>query len=98
MTKLLAQAEAASGEEVERASPQAPRRAQWRLDGASLAYAMVIPALAIVALLILLPLVYSVFLSLFDWRLLDMNRVKAWAGLDNYTHLFADGALARRAP
>ena len=54
---------------------------------------MVFPAVAIVALLILLPLVYSVFLSLFDWRLLDMNRAKAWAGLDNYVRFFSDKAL-----
>ena len=49
--------------------------------------------MAIVALLILLPLVYSIFLSLFDWRLLDMNRAKTWAGLDNYIRLFTDKAL-----
>jgi multiple sugar transport system permease protein len=54
---------------------------------------MLIPAVAIVALLILLPLLYSVFLSLFDWRLLDMNRAKTWAGLANYIRLFTDGAL-----
>jgi multiple sugar transport system permease protein len=54
---------------------------------------MVIPALTIVALLILLPLRYSVFLSLFDWRLLDMNRAKAWAGPGNYIRFFADKAL-----
>jgi multiple sugar transport system permease protein len=92
VTKQLAQADAA-GEETGRASPFAPLRARWRADGAALAYAMVLPAVAIVALLILLPLVYSVFLSLFDWRLLDMNRVKAWAGLDNYVRFFSDQAL-----
>jgi multiple sugar transport system permease protein len=54
---------------------------------------MVIPAVVIVVLLILLPLLYSVFLSLFDWRLLDMNRAKAWAGLGNYIRLFTDKAL-----
>jgi multiple sugar transport system permease protein len=54
---------------------------------------MVIPALTIVALLILLPLLYSVFLSLFDWRLLDMSRAKAWAGPGNYIRFFADKAL-----
>jgi multiple sugar transport system permease protein len=93
VTRLLAQAQVASGEGVERTSPLARRRTRWRLDGASLAYAMLIPAVAIVALLILLPLVYSVFLSLFDWRLLDMNRAKTWAGLDNYIRLFTDRAL-----
>ncbi len=54
---------------------------------------MVIPALTIVALLILLPLLYSAFLSLFDWRLLDMNRAKAWVGLGNYIRFFPDEAL-----
>jgi multiple sugar transport system permease protein len=65
----------------------------WRLKDKNLAYAMVVPALAVVALLILLPLLYSIFLSLFDWRLLDMNRAKTWAGLDNYARLFTDKAL-----
>lgn len=92
MTRLLTRAEA-TGERGERASPLATPRMKWRLDGASLAYAMVLPAVTIVAALILLPLVYSVFLSLFDWRLLDMNRAKAWAGLANYARLFTDGAL-----
>jgi multiple sugar transport system permease protein len=89
----LTAAQAASGEEVETTSPSALPRFRSPLDGASLAYAMLIPAVAIVALLILLPLVYSVFLSLFDWRLLDMNRAKTWAGLDNYIRLFTDRAL-----
>jgi len=75
-----------------RAAPRPPRR-KWHLDGPPLAYALVIPAVFVVALLILAPLVYSVFLSLFDWRLLDMNRAKAFAGLDNYLRLFGDKAL-----
>lgn len=75
-----------------RAAPRPPRR-KWHLDGPPLAYALVIPAVFVVALLILAPLLYSVFLSLFDWRLLDMNRAKAFAGLENYLRLFGDKAL-----
>jgi multiple sugar transport system permease protein len=93
VTKLLVRAKAASGEGIEGSSPLTQDRILWRLDGAGLAYAMVLPAVAIVALLILLPLLYSVFLSLFDWRLLDMNRAKAWAGPDNYVRLFSDKAV-----
>jgi multiple sugar transport system permease protein len=89
----LPQAKTGSVERLDRASPPARRRARWSLDGAKLAYAMVIPAVAIVALLILLPLAYSFFLSLFEWRLLDINRAKTWAGLDNYARLFTDRAL-----
>ena len=93
MTRLTVHAQSASGERLERASSPALRRAAWQLDGEGLAYAMLIPAVAVVVLLILLPLVYSVFLSLFDWRLLEINRAKTWAGLDNYLRLFTDRAL-----
>jgi multiple sugar transport system permease protein len=93
VTRLTVHAQSASGERLERASSPALRRAAWQLDGEGLAYAMLIPAVAVVVLLILLPLVYSVFLSLFDWRLLEINRAKTWAGLDNYLRLFTDRAL-----
>lgn len=93
MTRLPAHAETASAEGGAIAPLRAPPRVGWRLKDKNLAYAMVVPALAVVALLILLPLLYSIFLSLFDWRLLDMNRAKTWAGLDNYARLFTDKAL-----
>lgn len=58
-----------------------------------LAWAMVAPAIVVVALLIVVPLLYSAALSLFDWRLLDIGRPKTWAGLANYQRMFADPAL-----
>lgn len=75
------------------AAPQLRRRRKRHLDGPPLAYAFVMPAVVIVALLILAPLAYSVFLSLYDWRLLDMSRAKTFVGLDNYWRLFGDRAL-----
>jgi multiple sugar transport system permease protein len=47
-----------------------------------------------VAALILLPLGYSIVLSLYKWRLLDMNRPKQWFGLGNYWRLLHDSGLA----
>jgi multiple sugar transport system permease protein len=54
---------------------------------------MLAPAAIVVGILILLPLAYSVVLSLYDWKLLEMRRPKHWAGLDNYWRLLADDGL-----
>ena len=58
-------------------------------------YLMTGPAIFLVAVLILLPLIYSVALSLYKWRLLDIDRAKEWVGLDNFLRLFTDAALGK---
>jgi len=71
-----------------------PRRAARRSgDGVLLGYAMLAPAAVVVGVLILLPLAYSVVLSLYDWKLLEMNRPKHWAGLGNYWRMIFDDGL-----
>lgn len=70
-----------------------PRRAPRREDGTLLGYAMLAPAALLVGILILLPLAYSVVLSLYDWKLLEMNRPKRWSGLGNYWKLLTDDGL-----
>ena len=75
----------------DRASPKSP--APRFRQGTGLAIGMTAPAVLVVAVLILLPLALSVWLSLYDWKLLDMNKPKAWAGLGNYLRLFTDPAL-----
>jgi multiple sugar transport system permease protein len=40
--------------------------------------------------LIIGPLIYSVVLSLFEWRITDINRDKPFVGFDNYVTLFTD--------
>ncbi|MEJ0011059.1 MAG: sugar ABC transporter permease [Bauldia sp.] len=70
-----------------------PRRASRLEDGTLLGYAMLAPAVVLVGILILLPLAYSVVLSLYDWKLLEMNRPKKWTGLGNYWKLITDDGL-----
>lgn len=74
--------------------PPRPRPGRKRKEGPGLGYLLVTPSLVVIALLILLPLVYSVFLSLFDWKILQMNGPKHWAGLGNYIRLAFDHELA----
>jgi multiple sugar transport system permease protein len=64
-------------------------------EGMGWAYLMTMPAVAMVGVLILLPLVYSVALSLYQWRLLDIFRPKEWAGLNNYARLLSDSTLRK---
>ncbi|HVY20662.1 MAG TPA: sugar ABC transporter permease [Bauldia sp.] len=75
------------------AATRSPRRGYRREDGSLLGYAMLAPAAILVGILILLPLAYSVFLSLYDWKLLEMNRPKRWSGLGNYWKLITDDGL-----
>jgi multiple sugar transport system permease protein len=86
----------ATGGSARAASPVAtPRRPrQLSPEGGPLGYLMTAPAILTVALLILLPLAYSVVLSLYKWRLLEMNRPKEWFGLGNYWRLLTDSGLA----
>ncbi|BCB80846.1 sugar ABC transporter permease [Phytohabitans flavus] len=58
--------------------------------GRGLGYGMLAPALAVLAGLILGPLVYSAVLSAYEWKLTDIGLPKPFVGLDNYTRLFDD--------
>ena len=63
------------------APPGAPRR---------VAYLYCLPALAVFALFVLVPLVHSAWISLFAW---DGVTQGEWVGLDNYTALVSDADL-----
>jgi raffinose/stachyose/melibiose transport system permease protein len=63
------------------APPGAPRR---------VAYLYCLPALAVFALFVLVPLVHSAWISLFAW---DGVTQGEWVGLDNYSALVSDADL-----
>src|SRR5574341_2614317 len=80
---------------MQHASPPAPaailsgpagRRPTVRVNW--LAYAMLVPAVAVVTAVLLVPLAVSLRMSLSDWSLLQP--VHRWVGLTNYRHLLAD--------
>lgn len=58
-----------------------------------LGYGMISPTLVVVTALIIGPLVYSVVLSLYRWKITDINLPKPFVGLANYTRLFHDATL-----
>lgn len=67
-----------------------PRRRAWDREGRRLGNALLVIPSLILAGLIIAPLVYSVVLSLFEWRITDINRDKPFVGLQNYVTLFTD--------
>jgi multiple sugar transport system permease protein len=61
--------------------------------GRALGYGMLLPTVVVVGALILGPLVYSLVLSLYRWRITDINVPKPFVGLGNYVHLVHDSTL-----
>lgn len=64
-----------------------------RLREAAVPYLFVAPALVIVGVFIYWPLVYSVYLSFFDWNFVSPD--KLFVGFDNFTRLFQDPRFHR---
>ena len=58
---------------------------RYRLTEAVLPYLFLLPVVALMLIFIYWPLVYSVYLSFFDWNFVSPD--KTWVGLDNYTRL-----------
>src|SRR6478609_9693210 len=58
---------------------------RYRLTEALLPYLFLLPVVALMLIFIYWPLVYSVYLSFFDWNFVSPD--KTWVGFDNYTRL-----------
>lgn len=71
--------------------PNRPGRRRRRQDWS--AYAYILPAFALYVLVILAPVTYGVWISLFDWDGVSAGR---WVGLHNYAQAFHD-PLVRQA-
>jgi len=52
-------------------------------------YLYVVPALAFFTLFFFYPIAYMVYLSFYDWSLLDLSAME-WVGLENFQALFTD--------
>jgi multiple sugar transport system permease protein len=65
------------------------RRRPYYLDR-HLGYVMLVPAVILLLVLILAPIVYSIVLSTYDWGLTDVNRAKPFVGLGNFAKFLVD--------
>ena len=80
------------------AAPKAPPAATARQDrpllrrGLSFEGKMLAPALAVLAAVSIFPFIYIIIMSLSQVRLIGGISF-SWAGLDNWTRLFGDGAV-----
>jgi multiple sugar transport system permease protein len=53
-------------------------------------FLMVAPLLIFVLVIAIYPLIFSLQISLFDYRLTDPNQTKTWVGINNYIQAFND--------
>lgn len=67
-------------------SPSAPRRRRRSGNWRGLLY--IAPAIILVTVFFVLPLVFTIWMSLHRWPLMGAPR---WIGLGNYTRMFSDG-------
>lgn len=65
----------------------------FKLPDVVTGYAFVTPVLLWVAVFMVYPLYYIIFLSFFDWNLMDVN--KKFTGLDNFTRMFQDSEFTQ---
>jgi multiple sugar transport system permease protein len=59
-------------------------------DGGWLGYAFLLPATVALVAIILVPLAWSLVLSLYDWKLTDIDSAKPFVGLDNFRTVVED--------
>ncbi|WP_243696017.1 carbohydrate ABC transporter permease [Labedella phragmitis] len=78
------------GDSTGPARPPAPRRMRQTTRRAITAWLFLSPALVVLAVFMLYPMIQAGYLSLTNYNLI---RAAEWVGLDNYVELFADPAF-----
>lgn len=70
-------------------------KSRWRgLENEStLGLLLILPAVIIIGLVVLYPLLYTVVMSLFSKNLINPRRGTVWVGLDNYVKLLTDSSF-----
>jgi multiple sugar transport system permease protein/sn-glycerol 3-phosphate transport system permease protein len=74
--------------DIDRAMNPTRRLSWYRVSEGITPYLLVAPLIVLVAVFIYWPLIYSAYLSLFDWNFVRPN--KEFVGAENYSRLFAD--------
>ncbi len=58
-----------------------------------LGYAFLLPALIFLAVFVIIPLAYTLFMSLFEWTIFDLGRERVFVGLGNYLKTIGDSVF-----
>lgn len=67
----------------------------WRRREMQTAYVFILPALVVYLVFVMVPVVQSMYISLFDWN--GLSAEMEWVGLGNYVELFTDDAVFRQS-
>jgi multiple sugar transport system permease protein len=71
-------------------APRRGRKSRRAVRGEGIYLVMLLPLLLFVVAIAIYPLLFSLFISLFKYRLTDPNQVKTFIGLDNYLRALSD--------
>jgi len=59
-----------------------------------LAFAFLLPGMLFVTVFVFIPIIYSVYMSLYEWTLFDLGRDRTFVAFDNFTRAFSDRLFA----
>ncbi|NLL96870.1 MAG: sugar ABC transporter permease [Clostridiaceae bacterium] len=66
------------------------RRINISSEEKRLGYAFILPGVFFLGFFIFIPIIYSIYMSLFEWKLFDLGKIKTFVGLDNFIRIFSD--------
>ena len=58
-----------------------------------LGYAFLLPGMFFITLFVLIPICYSMYMSLYEWTLFDLGREKVFMAFKNYSRVFLDSSF-----
>ncbi len=64
--------------------------ARLRVDELKMGYLFLMPAVIFILIFIFASIIYSFYMSFFDWELFDLGKDKVFVGLANYLRMFDD--------
>jgi multiple sugar transport system permease protein len=67
-----------------------PHKVEYFFENRIMPYGMILPTLMALLLIIIGPLFYSLFLSLYSWRLTEITKPKTFVFLENYREIILD--------
>ena len=67
----------------------------WRKQEMQTAYLFILPALVVYLVFVMIPVVQSMYISLFDWN--GLSAEMEWTGLGNYVSLFTEDLVFRQS-
>lgn len=66
-----------------------------RKNELQMGYGFMLPAVVFLVFFIFLSILYSFYMSFYEWKLFDLGAVRTFVGIDNYLNIFSDSVFGK---